>query len=494
VNSQSLRALRSNPLRHAGPLILIAMLALLSSQGTSAASSAPSPSASSSGPTIPLGRAVFATCTRQQPWSSQENYTLSVAYNQGDWSKVQETLRKFVKSLTCAPKLPEEAYYSIVFLNEGLTAPALSRVLVHDPDPAPEIYGNRVGRYDVYDLQLLTNFQISVTTIYQATTTPNGAIAQLPSVLAKVAGAAGSVPISSIIPHQPQDFKAVKQLPATPLPSFVFYRVNSPAAFKRGGLATASVAPQVTVTDQLTFSPALQDEVLIGLEIQAQEEDKTGLASSMNKILAKNYLACTKPQQPCSSCNLLSGVPALTANQAHLQEVVQYLNNLNASYAALVALCASPQTPPSPLVTQYTFGNLTRWAFSLGVGYMGSPQHARPAKLDSNNNLVADPPSGAMTFVAADFHPWAYDETTFSPTAAERFRIFSGVALTPDTGFVVGIGESLIRGLTLEAGYAFLLGNVVPSDAMFGVPANSRTKPHRGLFRAPFIAIGYSFQ
>lgn len=110
------------------------------------------------------------------------------------------------------------------------------------------------------------------------------------------------------------------------------------------------------------------------------------------------------------------------------------------------------------------------------------------------SNLVSDPPSGALTFVAADIHPKAFDETTLSPTAAERFRFFSGIALTPDTGFVVGAGESLIRGLTLEVGYAWLLGNVVSSNAEFGVPANSMTKPHRGFFRAPFVAFGYSFQ
>src|SRR5258708_35700407 len=110
--------------------------------------------------------------------------------------------------------------------------------------------------------------------------------------------------------------------------------------------------------------------------------------------------------------------------------------------------------------------------------------------------FVRNPPSPALTFVAADLHPWLYDETTFSPTPAERFRIFGGIALTPNVGFVAGLGVEVIRGFTLEGGVASLLGNVLPSGARFNTPVSANTKPQtqRGFSEAPFLAIGYSFR
>ena len=194
-----------------------------SSQGGQSTSSVQTPQP----PPIPLDLSVFALCKRAKqtsvdlshskcaysecdtalngatgtpgPWTTRENCQLSVAYNHDCWEDLQSILKNFRKDLDCRGTdnkkltLPDDGYYSVVFLNEGLETPTLSRVLAHDPKP--EIYGNRVGAFDLYDLQLLPDFGIPVITHYQASTTPNGVVAQLPSVLAQVATAAKNVPL-----------------------------------------------------------------------------------------------------------------------------------------------------------------------------------------------------------------------------------------------------------------------------------------------------------
>ncbi|HVT14990.1 MAG TPA: hypothetical protein VHQ90_02265 [Thermoanaerobaculia bacterium] len=148
--------------------------------------------------------------------------------------------------------------------------------------------------------------------------------------------------------------------------------------------------------------------------------------------------------------------------------------------------------------TQYSFGKLTRWSFSLGVSGMFASAFGARAKVTSSNNMnmfVPDPPSPALTFVTADFHPKLYDETTFSPTRAERWRVMIGAAITPNAGIVLGGGYELIRGLSFEGGGALLLGNVLPPGAKFSDPATGKALHTRiGFFGKLFVGLGYSFQ
>jgi hypothetical protein len=791
------------------------------------------------------GAAISKEASKRGLWTAEENCQLSLAYNQARWCDAQKLIINFIRNLTCTPKQPslvEDAYYSVVFLNEDLPTPTLSRLLVHNP--FPEIYGNRVGQYDLYDLQLLPDFGISVTTTYQASTAPNGVIAQLPGVLAQAANASKSLPaptslqttsnknleilnatsqllqafseklvktdsaseeaavkenlalidkiktenlvseegltestksltvergrltesqsspsekanaFESLKLKLPEIDKAIINLLADQSATivnntrYVIRRVNSPSAFKRGGLRTASVIPQVSVTDQVAPSKALEGYLLEQFSLRAARKDQdlenrycqtkpctkpVSIVSIVNERLADQYRKCRSaarsvaapsiqlnvsadrpsyalnnqtvtltaqlneaislslpsklqasfqwysigsavpvlcPSTPSVSTTLtwtgtcavaqlplgaylvkasmtevpragVSFVPigalpeaytsivvtdtsasgsliladrmpswgmALNANYTvnlvarnsvdvfvkvfnaqdpskevavspttrinpslgvaegavkfdtgslgkgewiavlvvdtgsglknlaavnftvgargataqpasggpgsasscsfdpaiqfssldgltETQEFALDRDDLATAYTALFAFSnpgQQPNTPPAP--TQYTFGKLTRWAYSLGVGGLFPAFHNPPAKTTATG-FMRDSPSPGITFVAADFHPARYDETTFSPTLAERFRFFGGLAITPNVGVVVGAGLGLFRGLTLEAGCASLLGNVLPSGSSFTNPnpvPNPQTR--RGFFYAPFIALGYSFQ
>ena len=507
---QSPTACRALRHRCIGPLIFLLALALLPPHAAlAAASPAGGAAPSAQAPSIPLNLQRFASCHRRTPsggpWTADENEKLSQDYNQENWPEVQTDIKKFLDDLDCTPQLPADGYYSVVFLNEGLTAPTLSRVLFHR-DPAPEIYGNRVGSYDLYDLKLLPDLGITVTSVYQASTAPNGAIAQLPGVVSKLSGIS-IPPLPAGAPAPAAAAELIAPQPSQPIIiEFVINVIKSPDAFRGKIFATASVVPQVSVSDQLYLSAPLEAYMLDSLSRRATREDILfpGTIAKVNDNLVSSYNCCRNPKLPnCPSPNPPTTCPlefptVIQPVLAVNQELMRYATDLKLSYIGLFAfVTATTQPSTPPLSTQYTFGKLTRWSFSLGVGGTFPPFGNKPAKVvtnpDMTKSLESDPQSPTLTFVAVDFHPIRYDETKFSPTRAERFRFFGGIALTPKVGLVGGVGYSLIRGLTLEGGFAALLSNVVSADTKFGAP-DVKVETHRGFYYVPFLALGYSFQ
>jgi hypothetical protein len=184
-------------------------------------------------------------------------------------------------------------------------------------------------------------------------------------------------------------------------------------------------------------------------------------------------------------------VDDLTAAQlVGSQAITSGFSSVFSTYSGLLTL-AGP-TPPSPVSTQYTLGPLTKWAFSLGIGHLTGTFAHDPAK------PLADP----ATWVTLDYHPWKYDETRYSPTLAERFRLFGGLALTPNFGFVAGAGVGIVRGLSLEGGAGVVLANVVngpnPQPNCTPMVSNGFMCPSSPTGRLAvgivFVGLGYSFQ
>src|SRR5580693_3452975 len=91
---------------------------------------------------IPLPADLIRGCKTdsQHRWKPEDNLELSRLYNHGDWKKVQAKLETFIQALRCKDstvpgetfrdRFPEGAPFSVVFLNEALETPVLSRVLV----------------------------------------------------------------------------------------------------------------------------------------------------------------------------------------------------------------------------------------------------------------------------------------------------------------------------------------------------------------------------
>ena len=121
--------------------------------------------------------------------------------------------------------------------------------------------------------------------------------------------------------------------------------------------------------------------------------------------------------------------------------------------------------------TRYSFGFLT-------AAVIGSPSYSDGTvrvKIGSNGSIIHDPLPTLMTMGVVNIHPRPYDSDSDRSTWAERVRLFAGVAITPDFGLGGGVGVMIIRGLSVNAGWAnlfvktpragFSVGQTPPPDS-----------------------------
>jgi hypothetical protein len=481
---------------------------------------------------IPLELKATATCTGAR-WNSTKNIELSREYNTSDWDGMQETLGNYIDGLTCnitdttfhEKKISSHRqYFSVVFLNEGLGTPALSRVLVHrghEPsDHQPEIYGNRAGEFTVLDLQLLPRVEILVDTQYQVVPGPSPLVAQVSSVLTQVAGAfkpagaaggKGGTPGAQLAVALAEFDKGVP-----PSQQFILRRVDIPSSFKPWD---STVIPQVTITDQLSFTPRLEAYLLDSLVDRASKGTELAMA---NRQLRARYLECRKaaggtaaspqttpPQMPPPLIPKSMTSPEEAAEPtgaACLATVIASISlgddqsltfgvaNLFTTYSALLSQAASPEATP-PQTSQLTLGHLTRFAFTLGAAGIVRDYVHQPVKVVSMF-YAKDGPATPLTYVGLDIHPARYDETRFSPSWQERFRCFVAAAVAPAPGLVGGVGFGVFRGLAIEAGTGVLAPSVLPAGAKLGdmvKPSGQNPTPRKATVPL-FFGLGYSFQ
>lgn len=149
----------------------------------------------------------------------------------------------------------------------------------------------------------------------------------------------------------------------------------------------------------------------------------------------------------------------------------------------------------SALTTKYAYGPATSWDLGLGAAVPAVTFGNKPAKVDSSKNLVSDPPTGLLTYVALSWHPTPYDETTTDATPAEQRKLFGGIALTPNPGLLFGAAwsPSKLRSISVQVGAGALLSNVLRSSDALGKPPSSSARPtRRGALGVAFLGIGYS--
>ncbi|MGE5360079.1 MAG: hypothetical protein ACM3NQ_13760, partial [Bacteroidales bacterium] len=77
---------------------------------------------------------------------------------------------------------------------------------------------------------------------------------------------------------------------------------------------------------------------------------------------------------------------------------------------------------------------------------------------------AADPMPRLLTAVVVNLHPWPYQASAQRQSWRERLRTFAGVTITPDFGLAAGIGCSVVRGLSVNAGAAVMWTNAVRAD------------------------------
>ncbi len=184
---------------------------------------------------------------------------------------------------------------------------------------------------------------------------------------------------------------------------------------------------------------------------------------------------------PDTSCGLGRSL-SLTEAQAVL-----------ADYASAVAAPTASQITGSA-----TIANARRVAlqFTAVVGMLvGGLQGGDQVSVNTSTaTYQANPLSRGMTMAAVAVHPVAFDSTTAEMTMPERLSLLGGFVLTPTGGFGIGGSFGIVRGLSLNAGTAWLVVSKGPSGQQPGAPvAATGNVLVTGLSRSWFFGGNYVF-
>jgi len=146
----------------------------------------------------------------------------------------------------------------------------------------------------------------------------------------------------------------------------------------------------------------------------------------------------------------------------------------------------------------YYLAPLTYLEIGLGAAYITRTALNQAAKVDSSMNLVDATPTTLLTYVAANWRPWGYDESVRRRDWRQDFRLAIGPALTPNPGFVFGVGYApwaSLRPISIQAGFGILLVNVLRGGDALGKPPQNPAHPtKRGGLGVWFIGLGYGLQ
>jgi hypothetical protein len=143
-----------------------------------------------------------------------------------------------------------------------------------------------------------------------------------------------------------------------------------------------------------------------------------------------------------------------------------------------------------------TFKNrpAAHFAFGAGAAVMVATSLTRPRVDTKSGVIVADPLNRVMTTAFVNWSPTGYDEKAPSMTAAERFRLFFGAALTPDFGPVAGVNVLLVRGLGVTIGGALLFGKGADASEIGTRPSRPDDPYELAITRAAFVGLSYNYK
>ena len=169
-----------------------------------------------------------------------------------------------------------------------------------------------------------------------------------------------------------------------------------------------------------------------------------------------------------------SDKPALTAVDKRFRDYVAAISGTKIDQDA--ALVNEPKT-------HFTIGTL--------VAYVGTlwNEEAR-VKVSSSGTLVEDPVSRVLSGFVVNWSPQGFQSSDPAIPLAERIRVFSGVAITPNIGWIFGGSVQAISGFSVNAGLALL---ALPTGEVGSTPDSS--KPFRTDWAwAPFFGAGFNWK
>jgi hypothetical protein len=444
----------------------------------------------------------------------------------GDWFQVQryalELLQTLAKDAKVGPLLGNvsENYYNIVWLSPGADGKdAINRVLVHaglSPQHAARLPGleshwppppnttaaapdlpDKVAFIDengpeLLDVLLTDARSARLASAYVFTPTANPLLTQLPDVVSKV---------------NPLGFLAA-QAGTGNVASSMLVSVNQvDLAF---GRATIQIKDAVTTFVTPAALLAEADETRTSLKLR---QARTSVCAQRIADALRDSIASTLTDAKCKPSN----------DPPTLQSCAKAVKSgLDTAFAKAVEAEASCRTQPpaggvDPLAAvedafkglvanggakvvngtaTLTNTPLTRLSFGLMGGLLiGHPTLKAPRVKVDSGKIVNAPMEHTLSMVVLNIHPSPYDAEWPEVTWSERFRFFAGAVLTPDFGVTAGAGVGLVRGLSVNAGVAFMASNRLKDQEAVGqAPVNANDPFRYQLATAGFIGVGYAFK
>jgi hypothetical protein len=152
---------------------------------------------------------------------------------------------------------------------------------------------------------------------------------------------------------------------------------------------------------------------------------------------------------------------------------------------------------PTVLSSNYTNTPLTRTSFGLVAGVVLTGADAgRQAKVNGTTLAANTLAWTAQSWVVANFRLKPLDTTkTTAGTGLQRVQFFGGAAVGPQFGACAGLGVTLSQGLSLNAGWSYLVFDQLRPGDVLGKPPSNAANPLRQKGGSVFfVGFGYAVQ
>jgi hypothetical protein len=389
-------------------------------------------------------------------------------------------------------------YYRLVWVGrDDAGSPVVQTLLVHQGtvDPISTLPGiDEDPDVKLLDVFISADANAVLETRYVSTSAQDPLVAQIPAFVQKtdVMGFLGGI-------------AALRGGP--PVMSYTVARADLPFARASVTIRDTVVVPG-TVSQLTDASRSLRDQLVIrearfsACAQKLASADVDAIASGLKEAV------CTIPEgqrglttEQANTCRTFlaarladayrSTVPACTDAAMAGTDPVLYVDQ---QFADLVAKLR--ETRRGPVESRVVNAPLTRFSLGLLFGaVLGDPSYSDDnprAKVGSNGIIIHDPLPTLLSMAVVNIHPRPYDPAG-NVTLAERLRLFAGTVFTPDFGLTGGAGVMIVRGLSVNAGVAWLFVKSPAEGFSIGANTNSATGSPLQVGGAGVVFSGLSY-
>ncbi len=413
---------------------------------------------------------------------------LSILYFSGEWDTLQTKVGELLKSrkIKDHPIDAKKNYYFVIILSqEADEGPGLIRFLWHDPQPEPYVAW-LPGLKQVFEIVLSEKDEITLKTSYLSTEVENPLLAQVPKFVKLLEpfmalfGAEETKTIPSIaielrqvsLPHKRAKLSIVDSANLSDRP-----------LSRKISEASEKLSESLRIRD--AYKNAYGQELAGAICSRLKKETEPGKGSArplfrMRKAVGEVYKSYIERHAP-------------------KPEELKLAMDIEEKFLGLIAGTAEKDVEAE---TEYSNIPLAQCSFGL--------VSALPIRNDFSRNRVkvADigvyanhPLKGPLMAAIVNYHPVKYNPQSPHLQAGERYRLFVGGVLSPELGVCAGVGVAILRGLSLNAGIAYLGIPVKNDPAIVLIDGLTYEKPADPIhpFKTKwgnvfFVGFGYSFE